>query len=253
MQQKLYQLYLVDKKLYGLQSHLDAATRRQRMQSGRLSQLTQQREELAQQLKQIKVAAAALEHQAAGMEQRIGQLREQMNTVKNNREYSAILVEVNTLKVDKGKLEDEALEHLGRVDALTADVSQKDTQIEAQKKVVVLADGEVAKCQSEIGEELDQLKAERDQAVAELPLAVRVIYERAAAANEDGAMAEVVEENRRRMEYSCGGCYLAIPVELLNTLLGRADKPVLCPSCTRILYVQDALRESFSDKTATSK
>jgi predicted nucleic acid-binding Zn-ribbon protein len=45
---------------------------------------------------------------------------------------------------------------------------------------------------------------------------------------------------------------MAIPVELLNNLLSHTEKPVLCPSCGRILYLADALRESYADKSAAA-
>jgi len=62
-------------------------------------------------------------------------------------------------------------------------------------------------------------------------------------------MAPVHEEDRRRMEYCCGGCFMQIPVEKVN-LLARGDTLVTCGSCARILYFEAALKETFGGKSA---
>jgi uncharacterized protein len=250
MQAKLYALFLADKQLRGLRARLDAARRRHTAQQTRLQQFQQQQQELVAQHRAAQASAQGLERETTAIEQKITRLREQMNTVRNNKEYSALLVEVNTLKIDKGKIEEQALERMEQVDRLKAEMQAIAARVADQSKLTTVAADEVAAAESELGAELAELQTKRDAAAELLPPDLRGLYERAAAIHEEEAMAEVVEENRRHMEFSCGGCYMAIPVELLNTLLSHSDKPVLCPSCGRILYLADALRESYADKSA---
>ncbi len=250
MQKKLFDLFLADKQLRGLRARLDAARRRHAAQQTRLRQFQQQQHELAAQHRTAQVSAQGLERQAGDIEQKIVRLREQMNTVRNNKEYSALLVEVNTLKIDKGKVEEQALERMEQVERLRGELEAMAAKVTDQDKLTTVAADEVTAAERDLGDELAELQARRDAAAEQLPPELRDIYERAAAVHEEEAMAEVVEESRRHMEFSCGGCYMAIPVELLNTLLSRSEKPVICPSCGRILYLADALRESYADKSA---
>ncbi len=61
-----------------------------------------------------------------------------------------------------------------------------------------------------------------------------------------------MEEDRRRLEYTCEGCYIQLPVEAVNKLLTRPNELVICPSCGRILYINDALRDSVGSSKKSS-
>jgi len=73
------------------------------------------------------------------------------------------------------------------------------------------------------------------------------VFDRLAETYEGEAMAPVIEEDRRRMEYICGGCYMQIPVEKVNLLIS-SDELVRCSSCARILYVESALKQAMGAK-----
>lgn len=248
MQQKLYELFVADQRVRGLRARLDAAIRRQAAQQTKLDQLTQQRLELGQQHKQLQAQASTLEHQSRDAQAKVEHLRQQMNSVKTNREYSALLVEMNTLKIEKDKLEEQALQQLERVEAVARQITEADAAIETQRKLTQGATAEVQARRDEVAHDLAEATAHRDEAASKLPGEVLESYDRAANAHEGEAMAEVVEENRRSMEYTCGGCFMGIPVELLNALLRNDERPVVCPSCGRILYVEQALRSAFGSK-----
>ena len=243
--EKLRALYLVDQKVRGLRSRLDTAIRRVEAQQRRLDQFERQRDELAEQLKVAQARGHGFETESQGVESRIAKLREQMNSVTTNKEYSALLVEVNTLKAEKSKFEDQALEQMSRADILTAELKAADEQVDSQRKIVAGAEKEVEACRNEVGETLEKLQAERDAAAAEIPEPVVAHFDRVAEENDGDPMACVTEESRRHMEYACGGCYMGIPVERLNSLMVGRDEIVLCPSCGRILYLDPELKSSL--------
>ena len=246
LQQQLYDLFLLEQQVRGLESRLEGAMRRVRAQQAKLDRLSRQDAELRDQIKRAKVKVAASEDQIQGGQDRINKLREQMNQVKSNKEYSALLIEVNTLKVETGKIEDQALEEMGQVDLLENELSEVAVKVADQQKLAQLAQGEVDKCQAEVGHELQGLKVRRDDAAALVSDDVRGVFNRLADAYEGQAMATVVEENRRAMEYSCGGCYMSIPVERVNSLMSYPDQFVECPSCGRILFMDQELKATLA-------
>jgi hypothetical protein len=248
LQDQLRELFLLDQQVRGMSSRLDAGTNRLRQQQTRLEQLSRQRHELEDQLKHVQAKAASLEHQANDVDQRIAKLREQMNSVTSNKEYSALLVEVNTIKLDKGKLEDEALAQLAEVDATRARLDELTTKIDDQAKLVTLAENEVAAARDEVGKKLDELKAQRDAAASQVPLDARALFERLSYAHDGQAMAEVEEQDRRRMEYICGGCYMQLPVERVNAVMSRPDQLTTCSNCGRILYMPSELKSAIGSK-----
>lgn len=245
LQEKLLRLFELEQKVRGLQARSQSAAARLKAQQARLKQLQQQRTELAAQLKTHQVKAATLEHQMQDWEKRIAKLRDQMNSVTSNKEYAALLVEVNTLKADKSKVEEQALEAMTKVDGLRKDVEGVESKITDQTKIVGVTENELKAAEQAVAGELNPLIAERDQASQDLPAAARTVFNRQLDIHEGEPMAQVIEESRKHMEYSCGGCFLAIPVERVNALMVR-DEIVPCTNCGRILYIAKELRESFS-------
>lgn len=244
LQDKLRTLFLLDQQVRGLRSRLDSALAHQKAQNTKLDRLNQQLSEKQEQYKHDQVLGQTLEHQLREIDLRVSQLREKMNNVRSNKEYSALLVEVNTLKVEKGKVEEVTLQQMSKVESQNNELIQLKDKIEQQKKLMNVAQTEVKDRESEISARLTELNAQRDAADKELPADARQTYNRLAVVHDGEHMANVIEESRRLMEYSCGGCYMSIPVERVNTLMMR-DEIVCCPSCNRILYMDEELKASM--------
>ena len=155
-----------------------------------------------------------------------------------------MLVEVETLKINKGKIEDEALEQMSRIDTLEQELSEMAVRVEDQEKLVNTAAADVETCRAEVGDQLAQLEGQRSVAEQNLPASARANFNRIAEMHEGESLAQVVEKNRRNNEYTCGGCYLSMPFERLNALM-TTDEIVTCPSCGRILYLETKLKASF--------
>jgi predicted nucleic acid-binding Zn-ribbon protein len=109
-----------------------------------------------------------------------------------------------------------------------------------------VAQHEVETARAEVGQQLEELQRQRAAAAQDVAPETRAIFNRLADDYEGEALAPVIEENRRRMEYTCGGCYMGIPAERVNTLMTKRDELVQCPACRRILYLEASLRESIS-------
>lgn len=242
--QQMYDLVLLDQKIRGISGRLDAASRRLAFQQDKITQLQQQRVEMDQQFKHAQVKVSELEKQTAEIDERVERQRQQMNTVNNNKEYSSLLIEINTLKNEKGKVEDQALEQMTQVEAMRQELSGIADRVGDQQKLVTVAELEVEECRSEVGDTLDRLTKERTEAQQQLPSKMRDTLDRLVRMHDGDAVASVVEENRRTREYSCGGCYLAIPVETVSTLMS-SDGIVVCTNCNRMLMLDQNLKTSL--------
>ncbi len=245
--ESLHALFLVDQQVRGLESRLDGARRHVRVQQIKIDQLTQQRDEILNQLKQAQAHGGSLENEISAIDERIDKLRSQMNTAKTNKEYSAFLVEVNTFKAEKGKLEDQLLEQMSRVEGFQAELQAIEQQLAEQQRIKLVADKELDERTAEVSEQLNALKADREKAADAVNPEPLSVFERLVETYEGEAMAPVIEEDRRRMEYTCGGCYMQIPVEKVN-LLATQDVLVRCPSCSRILFLESELKASMAGK-----
>ncbi|MEO0477630.1 MAG: hypothetical protein AAF085_16925 [Planctomycetota bacterium] len=246
LQDQLYSYFELDQRVRAMRSRLDAATRRKDAQQRKLDQLNQAASELSDQLKTAKAHASTLEGEAQAVEDRITAQRDKMNSATSNKEYSALLVEVNTLKADKSKIDDAQLESMGKADILEAEANALAEKVDAQSKLVANATKEVDEAQAEVGDKLKQLEVERDLAGEPLSDDIRKTFDRLSHTYDGEAMAEIIEQDRRRMEYTCGGCYTLITVESVNALITKPDQLTTCGTCNRILYVGQELRESLA-------
>lgn len=246
LQEQLKELFVLDSHLRGLRRRLDAGLGRRQAQERKLAQLQQQQAELNEQMRREQVAATTLEHQTQDIDNRINKLREQMNSATSNKQYQAMLVEINTLKLDKSKIEDQALEKLNQVEQLKTALAELAEQALQQQKLVDLAIREVAAAREEVGEQVDDVTSKRDQALQAIPPDARDVFDRLTDAHDGEFLAGVEEADRRRREYNCAGCYMQLPINIVSTLISRPDELVCCPNCQRILYVENNLREALA-------
>ena len=245
---KLRALHHVDLQVRGLQSRLDARSRRLNALGTKQAQYQCQHDELADQLKHIKAQLHNFETDASAAESRVTELRDRMNNVTSNKEYSALLVEVNTLKLEKSQVEEQALEAMTQVEALETRAAESDVQIADQQKLIAGAQEELTQTQSEVKDRLDALTAERDQAASQIDSETQRLYERLAHVHEGEVLSEIQEQNRRRMEYTCGECYMSLPIQSVNAAMSNPDALANCPSCGRILVIAAELKEAIGSK-----
>ncbi|MFN3167137.1 MAG: zinc ribbon domain-containing protein [Phycisphaeraceae bacterium] len=246
LQEQLLTFFELDQRVRAMRARLDAALRRKTLQQRKLAQLKQAAEELSTQLKTAQAHAATLENEANSIEQRINAQRDKMNSATSNKEYSALLVEVNTLKADKGKIDDAQLDSMAKAEALDAEMKGLTEKVESQQKLVDGAAKEVQEAQAEVGGKLEELTKERDAAGEPLSDDIRKMFDRLSDTYDGEVMAEISEQDRRRMEYTCGGCYTLLPVESVNALITKPEQIATCGTCQRILYVGSELRESLA-------
>jgi predicted nucleic acid-binding Zn-ribbon protein len=244
----LKELFLIDQQVRGLESRMDGARRHVQAQTAKIATLNKQLATLTEQHRLAQATQAGFENEAAVFEERVTKLRDQMNAVHTNKEYSALLVEVNTAKADKAKIEEKTLDVMTQVEGLKAQVDQVKATIADYEKVKAVGDKELADRQAEVGEQLAEVKTRRAVAAAHVPADVLATFDRLADNFDGEAMSPVIQEDPRDMEFTCGGCYMSIPPETVNRLYSTQEKLVFCPSCRRILYLEKSMKESMGSK-----
>ena len=149
--------------------------------------------------------------------------------VKTNKEYSAVLAEIEDIKQEKGRVEEEILVLMDSQERLAADIKDTESRFkirEAQGKQ------EEAAFQEKLGvveTDLALVRTERAELTRQLPPAVLADYDKLLKARGGLALAQVVKPNL------CGGCRMTVTPQRLQEL--RAQSALLpCESCGRYLY-----------------
>ena len=246
--ENLINLFHVEGQVRGLRSRLDSAERYVIAQTGLLDTLGEQREELSARRRQVQATIGNLEMESAAATERIEKLRNELNGSTTNKQYTAVLTELNTAKLGQTEIDDRILNDMELVEQNTEQLEALNHNIEERQKVKAAAESELATRHEEVGSRLAEVEAEREGAAAAVPSMELKIFNELADAYEGEAMAQIEEIDLRRREYVCGSCNISLPFESVASLLGSSDLMVRCTACGRILYLNEETRGSLVKK-----
>jgi predicted nucleic acid-binding Zn-ribbon protein len=219
---------------------LKTATREVRGQQTRVDQLEKQIADGHQRAVELSAKAANLDGDVKAREARIEELRTRQANITSAREYQAILVDISTQKIDKGKVEDEAIKAMDTAAKAHAEVDGLRNKLEIDKaklqELLANVDARVTILKAEI----ETARTPMEEAAKVLPARYLEAYERAARAHDGDALAPLEKPNARTEEYVCSGCNTYLVTDIYNRI-HNGDELVLCPNCGRILYIPDDL------------
>ena len=184
-----------------------------------------------------KIQADRLELELKSTEQTLTKYRAALNVAKSNKEYAAILTELNTTKADSSKVENQVLELMKNIDADQAQCDQTKQQIEQAKNDLAEIRKQTEEQAKKYEDEIAQIDHQWQQAARDVPGAALETFKRVAETYDGEAMAEIEIPDNRSGIYTCGGCFMTLTTETANTLMSR-DEVLRCPNCTRILYIK---------------
>lgn len=150
--------------------------------------------------------------------------------IKTQKEYVAILKEIDTAK----KL---AKELQGNIDAkdevlnsLNADKEEKDADLSQRTAEADARCAEIDASLTSVNEKLAEMVSQRDKLLKELPGSLRKRYE--LLMSRRGGVA-VVEAR----DGACLGCHMHLPPQMFNSLFVTKEIQT-CPHCNRLLFVE---------------
>lgn len=239
---KLLRLHKVDRQIRGLRSRVETAERFLKLREHKLAELDAKRDSLQTQSRQLQATAHNDESEVKGIEERIETLREKLNSATTNKQYTALLTEINTFKADKDTIEERAIETLTRLDEVNTQLEELQS---SRVEFVKLRDLEEAQRDAkalEVKDRLDELELTRTDAASEIPTDVLADYDSEREFREDDVMASIEELNRRAFEYCCSACQVLLPMEIVSSSLSGAELNK-CSNCGAYLYFDEATRE----------
>jgi hypothetical protein len=150
-------------------------------------------------------------------------------SVKNPKELGNIQREVESLKAARGKLEDELLELLARLETESALRATLAAQLAAQE---ARRAAELVSLQSEatrLGGLIAAAEAKSQVQRLKVPPVSARLYDEVRRRKGGMAIARITGG-------TCGGCRISLPDQLRRRAL-NSEIPAQCPNCDRILYV----------------
>jgi predicted nucleic acid-binding Zn-ribbon protein len=149
--------------------------------------------------------------------------------VKTNKEYSAVLIEIEEIKQEKARMEEDVLILMETQERLTGEIREAETRFKAREAE---GRGQEAAAREQLrGVETDlaAVRTERKELAGQVPGPVLADYDRILRARGGVAMTPVVKPN------FCGACRMTITPQRLQELRAQASL-IPCESCGRYLY-----------------
>ncbi len=234
--QALFALQDIESQIVDIRRQL---ARKQRQVKAQQRKLDAKREEIEQRKADIQHTQAEFDRLDVDIKARsanIDKMREHLNSVRTNKEYATLLAQMNNEKADVTRLETRAMEVMQAVEAKKAELAEIQAAESGEIERLEELQAELEQARASFGGRLAQLEKQRELAAEQIDAETLKLFDRLSEHYEGEVLAEVERPNPRRDEFICGGCHMALRMEVANTLRSR-DEIVTCKSCGRILFI----------------
>ena len=220
--------------------HADASLRRVETELGSLPGARAEIEaRLGSERGRLEAAKAALEgcqkarrqHEGAvqDFETKRSKYKGQLMEVKTNKEYTAMLHEIETVEREIRAREDQILAEMEQAEALAADVKREEALFKGEDERAKAELRALDDRRKGLEARLVGLTEERDAAAAKVSPTRLELFKRVAKARGD-AVAEARDE-------MCVACHVRLRPQMFMEIK-RNDEIMQCPSCGRVLYYE---------------
>ena len=162
--------------------------------------------------------------------QKIDNLKDQLFKVTTNKQYDALMQEIDHLKEQLDKDETIDIELMEEKDTLEEQIQNQEKNVESVSKDLLERRENLEKLLHESAEQKAQLESDRDKLVKSIEPNVLKRYDVIRSARRGTAVVSVLGA-------SCSGCGAVVPPQKIAEI--RADKtPYTCDECSRFLFIE---------------
>jgi predicted nucleic acid-binding Zn-ribbon protein len=234
LQQAILRIKEAEQRLHGIPDWMRELHDEHAARKAEIDELEQAVEEAA---RDRRTAEAAV----ADAQEKLKKFQQQINRVSTQREYGALLHEIDAVKSQIGGYEEQAFSSLERHDLKQKELEE---QQDGFRELASRYAAELARWEDEkpaIAQQVTTLREQIEGLRRKLPRQVLAQFERILERNPAGALAPVrlIERpGRGPREWHCGICnYRVRPQAVVE--IRNGDSLVQCDSCKRVLYLEE--------------
>ena len=169
-----------------------------------------------------------LEGDVESFKDKLSKYKTQLMEVKTNKEYQAMLHEIENTNQEIRTIEDQTLEQMVKTEESEQQLEEAKQKLATQESLLSKKRDELESSGLKIQGNIDQLKDERDQLEKQIQDEILQQYKKIALARNQIALAEAKDQ-------SCQACHVRLRPQLFNEIKTN-QKIITCESCNRILY-----------------
>jgi uncharacterized protein len=189
-------------------------------------------EEAKKSLAQAQLDKKSLEGEVEAQEQKARKHTGELNSVKSNDAYKALLSEIEAAKKAKAGIEDRILELMEKTESLQRQLREREKTLAADRAALEARIAEVEAEEKRLDTQAASSVADRDSFRAGLPSDILGRYDQVRRGRPDFSPIAAVDPKAM----TCGGCRQKLPPDVVNQAL-KGKELVSCDSCSRLLYV----------------
>ncbi len=165
--------------------------------------------------------------------QKVEKLKARTPDIKTNKEYQALLKEIETVEQENKAIEDDILGLMEKIDAAVASITAAESTVQEEDAAITAEQKGQEAVMAQIEEELKVAEQHRRAAAARCDPSILSQYQKLIATKAGMALAEARGE-------SCSGCYMSIPPQVFVNVK-KNESIINCPHCGRILYYKETI------------
>jgi len=224
----LLQLQIVDYDLGELERSKDYLPDMMQNLTREIEEAQHKLQDTIQGLEDAKVARKNTELELKAKEEALQKYQQQMMSIKTNKEYDALVAEIDNIKAIIQQRESELLETMEKIEQLEKDVvahREKEAQVleNNQKQLTILQEK-----MDSIGEKVQDKQQARTILIKDISRPSLSVYERVRRGR--GGRAVVTVKKR-----ACGSCFKALTPKKIQEIK-RNDRVLTCDYCGSLLY-----------------
>ena len=230
--EKVIKLHKVEKRLLEINNSRGDLPNKINILNEKNNNLVTENKNYENRLPEIDNRKTLINSTSSDIENKINTLNEQMYKVKSNREYEALLSEIDHLNNENIDILKELETFDSEIESINCSIKDYNENLELLNKELSNKKNQLSKTNSEIQKEEKELEKNRDLLIKDL--------------SSDESLIQIY--NSKKIEYNglafseidrdcCENCYSSLPPQLIINAKSR-EQLVLCPSCNILLYIE---------------
>ena len=220
----------IDQKIVILKKQISEIPERTKTYQNELQELVQNHQARVALYQDHAKQRRARENEVEMMRTKLSRYKEQLMTVKTNKEYTAMLHEIQIVEDQIRSAEDGILDLMDQMESMEGKLAQEEEQLKAKQAEVEFQTRNAEQSVPVLEAEVSGLFREKADLESRVLPELLARYKRIADARKGVAMAEARNE-------LCSACHVRIRPQVITDLL-RAEEIHVCDSCSRILFVR---------------
>lgn len=175
-----------------------------------------------------RAARHEIEKDLAAVQSRLSKYKDQLMSVKTNKEYQAMQTEISVAEQNVRGQEDRLLERMEETDTLAAELKSAEAALKAEQADVAREKQGLEAERATLDEEIRRTDTERQTVSSQLSAPALSLFQHVAKHRRGVALSEARDGH-------CTQCHVRLRPQVYNDVR-RNESLIQCESCSRILY-----------------